>query len=101
MSETEFVRFMREVGSNPPRLDGYAAMSLPRLLFHARNEGYDFTAEEAARVIGRLEVAVVTEQDHEPFDGSSTLWRAMWGSRYLDYLVKDVASRFTDEELVS
>ncbi|NUR86341.1 MAG: hypothetical protein HOY71_19840 [Nonomuraea sp.] len=90
MSESEFTRFLSEVGTSD-RLARYAAMTLPQLLFHARNEGYAFTADEAASVIGRLEYTAVTERDGQPFDGSATLWRAMWGRRYLDYLAGEFA----------
>ncbi|MDP4506221.1 Nif11-like leader peptide family natural product precursor [Nonomuraea turcica] len=99
MSETEFVRFLESARSDPGLLARYSPMDLPQVLFHARNEGFAFTQADAERVIGRLEAGVIVDKDKEPFDGGSTLWRHMWGTRYLDYLVHHVVARFTDEEL--
>ncbi|MCK2220643.1 Nif11-like leader peptide family natural product precursor [Actinomadura sp. ATCC 31491] len=99
MSEAEFVRFLGAVRSDPALLARYSPMDLPRVLFHARNDGYAFDGEDAKRVIGRLEFGVVVHKDQETFDGSSTLWRHMWGSRYLDYLAEHVVARFGEEEL--
>ncbi|MET9338087.1 hypothetical protein [Nonomuraea sp. NPDC003804] len=99
MSQAEFVRFLRAARDSPAMLDRYAPMDMSRMMFHARGDGFRFTIAEAGQVIGRLEVDVVVGKDGEPFDGSSGLWRQMWARRYLDYLVHDVVSRFTDEEL--
>ncbi|MER6944255.1 Nif11-like leader peptide family natural product precursor [Nonomuraea sp. NPDC000554] len=99
MSQAEFVRFLQAARSSPDLLARYAPMSLPQLLFHARDDGFTFTAADASSVVGRLEAGVILDKDREPFDGSSGLWRHMWGTRYLDYLVDHVAARFTDEEL--
>jgi len=59
----------------------YGPRNLPQLVFHAKNDGYDFTA------------------DGDAFDGSSRLWREMWGRFHLDYLVECCVSRHTDAEL--
>ncbi|MFI7700847.1 Nif11 family protein [Nonomuraea sp. NPDC049480] len=99
MSEAEFVRFLQAARSDPGLLARYSSMDLPRVLFHARNEGFAFTQADAQRVIGRLEARVIIDKDKEPFDGGSTLWRHMWGTRYLDYLAGHVVARYTDEEL--
>lgn len=79
----------------------YQPMDLPRVLFHARNDGFMFGVSDVDDVVGRLEAGVILDKDHEPFDGSSRLWRSMWGKTYLGYLVDDVVSRYSDEELSS
>ncbi|MDX3107251.1 hypothetical protein [Nonomuraea angiospora] len=99
MAEAEFVRFLEAARSDPGLLARYSPMDLPRVLFHARNDGFGFTEADAERVIGRLEADVVIHKDKEPFDGSSALWRHMWGMRYLDYLVDHVVARYSPEEL--
>ncbi|MEV0229135.1 Nif11-like leader peptide family natural product precursor [Nonomuraea sp. NPDC050786] len=99
MSESEFVRFLEAARSDPDLLARYSPMDLPRVLFHARNDGFAFTEDDAGQVIGRLEAGVILDKDKEPFNGSSTLWRHMWGTRYLDYLVDHVVSRYSREEL--
>lgn len=97
MSESEFLRFLKTARSDPGLLARYSPMDLPRVLFHARNDGFAFTEADASRVIGRLEAEVVIDKDKEPFDGGSTLWRHMWGTRYLDYLVEHVVARYDGE----
>jgi hypothetical protein len=101
VAQAEFLRFLTALASDPARLAHYDGLSLPRLLFHAKNEGFGFTAEDAASVVGRMEAGVIIGKDCERFDGSSSLWRQMWGKRYLGYLVTHVLTRYTDEELSS
>jgi hypothetical protein len=101
VAQAEFIRFLTVAGSDPEMLARYEGLNLPRLLFHAKNEGYQFTAADAHAVVGRLEFTAVTEKDHEPFDGNSGLWVQMWGQRYLTYIVDRVMSRFDGNELMA
>jgi hypothetical protein len=82
-------------------LAGYNQRNLSQLLFHAKNEGFDFTAEEMAEVRGKLEANVILIKDKDPYDGDSQLWREMWGRYHLEYLINHVMKRHTDEELWS
>jgi hypothetical protein len=99
MSGQGFVDFLKDLRDDPRALDRYRRRDAGQLLFHARNEGYDFTAEDVASVMGPMEWVVVTEKDRQAMDGSSALWRRMWGKTHLDYFVEDVVGRFTDDEL--
>jgi hypothetical protein len=99
MAATEFVRFLIATRNDPQLLARYDEFSLPQLLFHAQNEGFDFAAEDAAEIVGKLEANVILSKDGQPFDGNSVLWRYMWGQRYLGYIVSDVLSRFSEGEL--
>jgi hypothetical protein len=101
MSQASFVDFLRACREDARLLNRYDRRDLAQLLFHARNDGYDFTVEDAEAVIGALEYDLITNRDGEPFDGSSRLWRHMWGMRYLGYLVAHVVSRYTDAELLA
>jgi hypothetical protein len=101
MAATEFVRFLRAMRDDPKLLARYDEFSLPQLLFHAGNEGFTFAAEDAADVVGQIEADVILNKDGQPFDGDSSLWRHMWGQRYLGYLVSDVLSRFSPAELAA
>jgi hypothetical protein len=98
-SEAGFMRFLRALRDDPELLARYDQRNLAQLLFHAKNDGFDFAAADAEEVIGRLEYDVITQQDGEPVDGSSRLWQDMWGRRYLRYLVDHVVRRYTDVEL--
>lgn len=99
MAKSEFVRFLGDLRENPQRRAEYSARNLSQLLFHASDEGFRFTAEELVSVVGALEIEVIVAKDGEPVDGGSTLWRHMWGRRYLDYLLDHVVARFGEEEL--
>ena len=101
MAQPEFVRFLRTVRDDPALLAAYDGRSLAQLLFHARGAGFDFDRADAEEVIGRLEYDLVTVGDGQPFDGSSSLWRHMWGRRYLGYLVDHVVRRYQDDRLTA
>ncbi|MFC1401752.1 MULTISPECIES: hypothetical protein [Streptacidiphilus] len=99
MSQTDFLRFLSEVGDDPQRLARYDRYSLAQLIFHSGNEGYSFNVPDIESVVGQLEANVIIKKDNEAFDGSSSLWRSMWGRRHLDYVVRHLISRHTAEEL--
>ena len=99
MSQQSFLDLLLAVRESPALLAQYDRRNLVQLLFHARCAGYDFTAEDVANVAGKLEANVILEKDHDPFDATSGLWRRMWGSRHLGYLVEHVVRRHTDAEL--
>ena len=101
MSQESFMQFLTAARDNAAMLTRYNQRNLSQLLFHAKNDGYDFTAEDIAAVAGKLEASVILNKDRDPFDGSSRLWRHMWGKCHLEYLVKHVVERHTNEELQS
>lgn len=99
MSQQGVLDFFMALRDRPSLLARYNQRNLARLLFHARNDGFDFTAAELAELAGRLEASVIMTKDGDPFDGSSRLWRQMWGRFHLGYLVDHVVKRHTDDEL--
>ncbi len=99
MSRESFVAFLARVGADDVMRDRYRRRNLEQLLFHAKNEGFTFTAEDVAAVVGALEADVILVKDRDAFDGHSRLWRSMWGRRHLDYLLEAVAARYTEPEL--
>ena len=99
MSQQSFLDLLLDLRESPALLAQYDRRNLAQLLFHAKCAGYDFTAEDMANVAGQLEASVILEKDHDPFDATSRLWRRMWGSRHLGYLVEHVVRRHTDDEL--
>ncbi|MGH8906554.1 MAG: hypothetical protein ACRD0K_08560 [Egibacteraceae bacterium] len=101
MSQQDFLEFLLAARDSPAMLARYNQRNLGQLPFHAKHEGFDFTAEEMAEVRGRLEANVILVKDQDQYDGSSRLWRQMWGRYHLEYLVDHVVRRHTDEELWS
>jgi hypothetical protein len=101
MSQGSFLKFLMAARGNTAILARYNQRNLSQLLFHAKNDGFEFTADEVAEVVGTLEASVILNKDRDPFDGTSRLWREMWGKYHLEYLVNHVVRRHTDEELWS
>jgi hypothetical protein len=101
MSRRSFLDFLVAVRDDPELRARYDARDLTRLVFHARNDGFEFTAEDVAAVVGALEANVIVAKDGDPFDGTSRLWCRMWGAYHLRYIVDSVVARHTDDELRS
>lgn len=99
MSRQGFLDFLLAVRDDPALRARYERRDLTRMVFHARNDGFDFSAADAAYVVGALEASVILAKDGDPFDATSRLWRRMWGAYHLRYLVESVVSRHTDDEL--
>jgi hypothetical protein len=99
MSQSAFMDFLIAVRDNSAMLARYDGRDLGQLLFHARTEGYAFSAADVAEVMGKLEASVILNKDRSAFDGTSPLWRQMWGRRHLAYAVEAVVRRHTDDEL--
>jgi hypothetical protein len=101
MSRQGFLDFLLAVRDDDALRSRYERRDLTRMTFHARNDGFDFTAEDVAFVAGTLEANVIVAKDRDPFDATSRLWRQMWGAYHLRYLVDSVVSRHSDDELRS
>jgi hypothetical protein len=99
MSVPDFARFLRKLDDDAEYLSRYSHRNVSQLIFHAQNDGFTFSTGDISAVVGTLEAAVIMAKDHEEIDANSSLWRSMWGKPHLDYLVSEVARRFTSEEL--
>jgi hypothetical protein len=99
MSRRSFLDFLLAARDSAAVRARYSPRNLAQLLFHARNDGFDFTADDVASVVAALEANVIVAKDGENFDGTSRLWRRMWGAYHLEYLVDSVVRRHTDDEL--
>ncbi|HET9516457.1 MAG TPA: Nif11-like leader peptide family natural product precursor [Actinoplanes sp.] len=99
MSRQSVLAFLRAARDDRALCARYTARDLTQLVFHARNEGFDFTADELADVVGALEANVILAKDGEQFGAGSGLWRRMWGERHLTYLIESVVRRHGDDEL--
>lgn len=99
MSQESFLAFLIAARDDRSVLARYDKRNVAQVAFHARHEGYDFTSQEMAAVVGALEASVILTKDRSPYDGTAPLWRRMWGQRHLGYVVEHVVKRHTDEEL--
>jgi hypothetical protein len=101
MSQKSFLEFALTARDSSAVLARYSRHSLSQLLFHAKNEGYEFSEEDAAQFVVKLEFLLITTKDDEEMAAASSLWQRMWGRTHLDYFVTQVLPRFTDEELAA
>lgn len=99
MSQQRFLEFLLQVRGNPAMLARYNPRNLSQLLFHAKNDGFEFTALDMENVVGPLEANVILNKDGESISGDSSLWREMWGKYHLEYIIDAVLARYSDEEL--
>lgn len=99
MSQQHCLDFLLALSASPPMLARYDGRNLSQLLFHAKNDGYAFTADDLADVAGKLEASVILTKDQDSFDETSRLWLRMWGRQHLGYLVEHVVGRHTEAEL--
>ena len=98
MSLDSALKFFIAARDDPAVVARYDQRSLSQLLFHAKNDGFDFSAWDLAEVAGRIEASIILTKDRDPYDGTARLWRQMWGRYHLGYLV-DQVRRHTDDEL--
>lgn len=101
MSHEGFVDFLSAARDSSAVLARYSQRNIAQVVYHAKLDGFDFSTDDMADVIGILEANVIVNKDRDPFDGTSRLWRSMWGVSFLDYLVNHVVRRHTSEELRS
>jgi hypothetical protein len=101
VSRKSFLEFLLAARDDPAIRARYNPRDLTQLVFHARNDGFDFSAGDVADVVGALEANVIVAKDRDPFDARSRLWRRMWGEYHLEYLVDSVVRRHSDDELWS
>ncbi len=99
MSQESFLEFLLAAHRDNAMLNTYNQRNLHQLLFHARNDGFEFTTDDVAQVAGVMEAGVILTKDGDPFNSTSRLWKQMWGRYHLEYLVNQVMSRYTDTEL--
>jgi len=59
MSRQSFLDFLLAVRDDPALRARYDVRDLTRLVFHARNDGYDFTPQDVASLVGALGFFVI------------------------------------------
>ena len=97
MSLESTLKFFVAARDDAGLLARYDARNLSEVLFHAKNDGFDFSARDLAEVAGRIEASIILTKDRDPFDGTARLWRQMWGRYHLGYLVDQVRRHSEDE----
>ena len=100
MSKQNVIDFLRAVSLDSGLQEKFSVKNLAELLFHAKNLGYEFTREDLASVVGGMEETIILKKMKEKTVGSSSnLWPRMWGKYHFQYVIEDVLSYFSDQEL--
>lgn len=100
MSLESAVRFLAAARDDPGFLTRYQQRNHAQLLFHAKNDGFDFSAWDLSEVASRIEASIILTKDHDPYDGTARLWRQMWGQYHLEYIVEQLG-RHSEEDLTA
>lgn len=99
MSKQSVLDFFQACANDEAMLQRYSAKSLPELLLHARNGGYDINQSDLTDVIGAMEVDVIMVRRGEEIDANSSLWPQMWGKPRLHYVIDDLYRTYSTDEL--
>ena len=100
MSKQNVIDFFQAISLDSGLQEKFSVRSLAELLFHAKNLGYEFTREDLASVVGSMEETIILKKMEEETVGSrSNLWPKMWGKYHFKYVIEDVLSYFSEQEL--
>lgn len=99
MAKQDVLRFFEMLSKNQEEQQRLYSRNLPELLFQAKVMGYEFDAQELTAVVGSMEWVIITEHDKEQLDAYSSLWKRMWGKMRLEYILNELYSKLTNEEL--
>ena len=100
MSKQHVLDFFQACADDNDLLQRYNSRSLPELLLHARNTGFDISQSDLTDVIGAMEVVTIMERRGEQIDANSSLWPQMWGKPRFQYVIDDLYRTFSEEELL-
>lgn len=99
MSQENVVAFLNLLLNDSELREKFKTRNLAELLFHAENIGQRFTFEQLSQVIAAMETKIIAEKLGEDFGPYSSLWVNMWGKYRLEYIIDDLFSGLSEEEL--
>ena len=95
----DVLAFLRHVAARRDVLDSLKVRSKEDVLAAAADFGFAFTEAEFDACVWDLEVRLAALRGEE-FDAQFPLWRTMWGTYYLEYLVTDLVASLEETGLV-
>ncbi len=98
MSSRNVIDFLHTVAGQVDMLDSLKVMSKDEVIAAAETMGLPFSESEFDSLIWDLEAHLASKRG-EAFDAHFSLWQTMWGQYYLEYLVADLMSSFTEADL--
>ena len=99
MSKSNVLVFFKACSDDPELMGRYNSLSLLELVLHAKSAGYKFSSEELTSLVGSMEVHMIMQKMGEEINAYSSLWPMMWGKPRLQYVVDDLYSALSAEEL--
>ncbi|CCI30819.1 hypothetical protein MTo_00642 [Microcystis aeruginosa NIES-1211] len=99
MSQENVAAFLNLLLNDSELREKFKTRNLAELLFHAENIGQRFTFEQLSQVIAAMEIKIIREKLGEDFGPYSSLWVKMWGKYRLEYIIDNLLSGLSEEEL--
>ncbi len=90
--------FLKRLAQDPELTTSLRTLSKSEVLERARQMGYGFTESDFDDSIWGIEM-FLAEKLGERFDPSFSLWETMWGKYYLEYLVDNVQSALSSQDI--
>lgn len=97
MAKTEVVKFLK-VMAQDANLKDQLKVKLKDAVLHDARKIYDFTEQEFDDVVWDLE-SLLAQKRGENFDLHFSLWETMWGKYYLEFVIDNVVSSLSDQDL--
>ena len=97
MSSRNVIDFLHAVATRQSILDRLKVMSKDEVIAAAATLGFPFEESEFDALVWNLEAHLASKRG-EAFDAHFPLWQTMWGQYYLEYLVTDLMSSFTEAD---
>ncbi|MEO7194908.1 MAG: hypothetical protein ABIZ05_08810 [Pseudonocardiaceae bacterium] len=91
------IEFLRTVVTQADLLEHLKVKSKDEVITTAEQFGCPFTEPEFNSLVWDLEVYLASKRG-EKFDPRFPLWSTMWGKYYLEYLVINLMSSFTEAD---
>jgi hypothetical protein len=98
MAKAEVINFLQQLATESSLRHKLKTLSKDEVLTNAQQLGYKFTEQEFDRTVWDLEISLAKKLG-ESFDLNFSLWEAMWGNYYLEFIATNVVDCFSVAEI--
>ena len=98
MAKVEVVNFLQKLAKESKLRHKLKILSKHEVLTNAQHLGYKFSEQEFDDTVWDLEISLAKKLG-ENFDLNFSLWEAMWGNYYLEFIVTNVVDCFSTAEI--
>jgi Nif11 domain len=98
MAKAEVINFLQQLAKESKLRHKLKILSKYEVLTNAQQLGYKFTEQEFDNTVWDLEISLAKKLG-ENFDLNFSLWEAMWGNYYLEFIATNVFDCFSAAEI--